>query len=50
MEYEIEDRPQLGEDDGYEYLVTRNEWRRGVAVYRDHSDQAVPIPEQEAGS
>jgi hypothetical protein len=54
MEYEIEDRPQMGEDCEYEYLVTRSEWRLGTQPPRygraDFSDCAVAIPEQELDS
>jgi hypothetical protein len=54
MEYEIEDRPQMGEDCGYEYVVTRHEFARGTLPPRipvpDHDDWAMLIPEQEAGS
>ncbi len=51
MEYEIEDRPQMGEDCDYEYVVTRSEWRLGMLPPRfvspEYSDRAVQIPEQE---
>ena len=51
MEYEIEDRPQMGEDCEYEYVVTRTEWRLGTIPQRfmapARSDRAVQIPEQE---
>jgi hypothetical protein len=53
VEYEIEDRPQMGEDCEYEYLVTRTEFRTGTAPARfvaDRGDCALLIPEQEAGS
>jgi len=51
MEYEIEDRPQMGEDSDYEYLVTRTDWRLGTMPARPATfDQAVQIPEQELGS
>jgi hypothetical protein len=53
VEYEIEDRPQMGEDCEYEYLVTRTEFRAGTAPARfvpDRGDCALLIPEQEAGS
>ncbi len=51
MEYEIEDRPQMGEDCEYEYLVTRTEWRLGTMPARPAAlDHAVRIPEQEVGS
>jgi hypothetical protein len=51
MEYEIEDRPQMGEDCEYEYVVTRSEWRLGVLPHRpgpELIDRAMLIPEQEA--
>ena len=50
MEYEIEDRPQMGEDCEYEYVVTRTEWRLGTMPPRlavPASDRAMQIPEQE---
>jgi hypothetical protein len=51
MEYEIEDRPQMGEDCEYEYIVTRTEWRLGTMPARSAAfagaDRAVQIPEQE---
>lgn len=52
MEYEIEDRPQMGEDCEYEYIVTRTEWRLGTmpARFPATADRAVQIPEQELGS
>ena len=54
MEYEIEDRPQMGEDGEYEYFVTRTEWRLGTMPARPtasaSADRAVQIPEQELGS
>jgi len=54
MEYEIDDRPQLGEDCEYEYVVTRSEFALGIAPPRrpiaHDADRALLIPEQEAGS
>jgi hypothetical protein len=54
MEYEIADRPQLGEDDSYELFEARHPHRPRPAPLRaprgDQRDRAVAIPEQEAGS
>ena len=54
MEYEIADRPQLGEDDSYELFEARHSHRPTPAPLRaprgDQRDRAVAIPEQEAGS
>ncbi|GGD93790.1 hypothetical protein GCM10011515_12010 [Tsuneonella deserti] len=53
MEYEIADGPQLGEDDGYELFQARhsgNPMPPPAAPRGRLPDQAVPIPEQEAGS
>ena len=54
MEYEIEDRPQMGEDSEYEYLVTRRDAALGIFPPRppraDYQDRAMLIPEQETGS
>ncbi len=51
MEYEIEDRPQMGEDCEYEYVIARTEWRVGTLPPRFAAvpafDRAVQIPEQE---
>ncbi len=55
MEYEIADRPQLGEDDSYELFAARHPHRPIPAPHiapprADKRDHAVAIPEQEAGS
>ena len=55
MEYEIADRPELGQDDMYELFAARHPHRPMPAPFmaprraakRDH---AVAIPEQEVGS
>jgi len=54
MEYEIADRPQLGEDDSYELFAARHPHRPKPEPFipprRDNRDHALAIPEQEAGS
>ena len=54
MEYEIEDRPQLGEDDSYEMFQARHPRRPKPAPLQaprgKRPDCAIAIPEQETGS
>ena len=55
MEYEIADRPQLGEDDAYDLFAARHPHHPKPAPLkaprrRGKRDHAVAIPEQEAGS
>jgi hypothetical protein len=54
MEYEIADRPQLGEDDSYEPFAARHPHRPKptpfIASRLGQRDRAIAIPEQETGS
>jgi hypothetical protein len=55
MEYEIADRPELGQDDMYELFAARHPHRPMPAPFMaprraDKRDHAVAIPEQEVGS
>jgi len=51
MEFEIADRPQLGEDDTYEPFVSAHPVAAPHHVPKgERTDRAVIIPEQETGS